>query len=90
VALCEAVSVWGLRLLTIAQRFNAGKKSYNEYSSPVSGTKEAFDLPLASTNRVRSFRPWWDLGSFFDREPSVETLGYFQQKKEDAKHVPLL
>ena len=53
----------------------------------MSGTKEAFDLPLASTNRVRSFRPWRDLGSFSNREPSVETLGYFQQKKEDAKHV---
>ena len=48
---------------------------------PYQGRKKRFDLPLAQTNKIRSFRPCRDLDSFCDREPSVETLGYFQDKK---------
>ena len=79
-----------LRLLTIAQRFNAGRRSYNEHSSPVSGRKKR-SMSLASTSRMRSFRPCRDLGSSCDREPSVKTLGYCQGQKTptDTKWNPL-
>src|SRR5207245_184068 len=50
----------------------------------VSGTKEAFDLPLASTNRVRSFHPWRDLGSFLIENPAPQARGWaiFSRKRK--------
>jgi hypothetical protein len=60
-------------LLTIAQRFNAGKSEHKNIRVP-SGTTGA-----SQTNTVLSSR--MGLWSLLSSKPSVETLGYCQRKK---------
>src|SRR5438105_12304688 len=50
-------------------------------------TKEAFDHALASTNRMHFFRPCRDLGFCCDRDPSVKTLGYFQDQNALSRYL---